>query len=356
MNEPQIVYNDDISLRDYILKGRDYLSEVIRYWYIPAAFALLVIAYQLYKHSKFVPEYPAIVTFSVDEDEGGSSSGLSGMLSQFGLGGVRPARYNFDKILELSQSRRVVQDALFDKTTIDGKEDFLANHVIRIYDMKFFEDQESFYFSHDSIDGFDRRENEVLVTLYNMVIGPPEQAELALMTADYNEDSNIMSLTASTIHETLSIELAIRGFRSLSDYYITKAIEKSLKTYEIVTTKRDSILGVLRSTEYRLANFKDSNRNILMRTDQVGELRLHRDVSALNAMYAEVLKNTEIADFSLRNKTPFIQVIDAPIAPIFPTQSSLLRKIIIGLILGGGLGVVIVSARKAYRDIMQKSS
>src|SRR5688572_3835721 len=109
MNEPQVVYNDEISLRDYILKGRDYFYEVLRYWYVPATIALLVAGYQVYKYVRFVPQFPATVTFSVDEDEGGSQSGLTGMLSQFGLGGIRPTRYNFDKILELSRSRRVIQ-------------------------------------------------------------------------------------------------------------------------------------------------------------------------------------------------------------------------------------------------------
>ena len=89
-----------------------------------------------------------------------------------------------------------------------------------------------------------------------------------------------------------------------------------------------------------------------MRTDQVTEQRLSRDLSANAAMYAEVLKNTEMADFSLRTKTPFIQVIDAPIAPIPPTQVSLLRKLFIGAFLGGLIGLVFVSGRKFYRDVM----
>src|SRR5688500_539856 len=173
MEEYQQVREEETSLRDYILKAREYFREVLCYWYIPSALALLVAAYQVYKYYQHVPLYSATITFLVDEDEGGGSSALTGMLSQFGLGSVRPARYNFDKILELSRSRRVVQESLFSKITIDGKEDFLANHLIRIYEFhnNIGDGEGTFYFTHDSLALFSRRENEVLKSIYHFIIG-----------------------------------------------------------------------------------------------------------------------------------------------------------------------------------------
>src|SRR5688500_2227383 len=177
MEEYQQVREEETSLRDYILKAREYFREVLCYWYIPSALALLVAAYQVYKYYQHVPLYSANITFLVDEDEGGGSSALTGMLSQFGLGSVRPARYNFDKIMELSRSRRVVQQSLFTRVSIDGKADFLANHIIRIYDFKINteegDDDSPFYFTHDSLPAFSRTENEVLISIYNFIIGPP---------------------------------------------------------------------------------------------------------------------------------------------------------------------------------------
>jgi hypothetical protein len=292
----------------------------------------------------------------VDEDEGGGNSGLAGMLGQFGLSGVRPVRYNLDKILELSKSRRVVQETVFSNVTVDGNQDFLINHIIRIYDINVPEDgkarEQPYQFQHDSIEGFSIYENSVLLTVYNLIIGPPQHPEDALLNADYNENTNIMSMTASTTNEELSFVLATHAFESLSNYYISKAIEKSLKTYKIVSHKRDSVLAELRSKEYSLANFRDTNRGMMMRVDNVPESRLQRDVAALSTMYAEVLKNAEVADFSLRNKTPFIQVIDQPILPIRPVTLSLWRQLAIGLIIGGLIGVLLISARKLIRDLM----
>jgi hypothetical protein len=361
MEEKQITHDEEISLRDLILKLKSFTQEVIRHWTIPAICILITLGFQAYQYFTFVPTYPARITFSVDEDEGGSSPGLTGILGQFGLGSVRPSRYNLDKILALSKSRRVIEHTLFSKLVLSGKDDFLANHMIREYklnnpDRDDASGNEGFLFTHDSLTHFSRDENEMLMTLYGFIIGPPDDPKKALITADYNEDTNIMSLDVTTTNEELSLALAQRMFESLSDYYINKAIEKQLKTYTVVSAKKDSVLTVLKSTEYQLANFKDSHQGLMMRTDQVSELRLQREITALSAMYAEVLKNTEVADFSLKNKMPFIQVIDSPLFPIQPTLFPLKRKLIIGILIGGIIGSAIVIGRRILKDIMAENN
>jgi hypothetical protein len=340
---------DEITLGELIRKVREWIDEVWRQKKLPIALALLGAAIMSYTWFSYTPVYPATITFSVDEDEAGAGGGLTSLLGQFGLGGVRPTRYNLDKILALSKSRRVIQDAFFKRVTIDGQTDYLANGLLREYKLDRIDDKE-FRFTHDSLPAFGRDENDRLVALYELVVGPPEKPKKALVTADYNEDSNIMSLTAATTHEVLSFELAQGLFESLSNYYVNKAIEKQLKTYRIVSAKRDSVMTVLRSAEYQLASFKDRGRGLVFRTDQITEMRLQREITALAAIYTEVAKNTEVADFALRNKTPFIQVIDAPVYPLRPVVYSLPRKILIGLILGGFIGALVVIVRKTIRE------
>ena len=133
MEEKQPTYNEEISFRDHDLKIKSFIREVRLHWYIPAVCIALALAIQTYRYLTFIPEYPARITFSVDEDEGGSNAGLTSILGQIGLGSVRPSRYNLDKIMALSKSRRVIEHTLFYKTTVEGKEDFLANHLIRQY-------------------------------------------------------------------------------------------------------------------------------------------------------------------------------------------------------------------------------
>src|SRR6187551_3472523 len=177
MEEKQPTYNDEISFRDLVLKIKSFIREIFKHWTIPAVCIVLAVGFQMYKYLTFVPEYPAKITFSVDEDEGGSNSGLTGILGQFGLGSVRPSRYNLDKILALSKSRRVIEHTLFNKATIDGKEDYLANHLVREYQLNNSKENKKkgkadFYFTHDSLPLFGRDENEMLLSLYNFIIGP----------------------------------------------------------------------------------------------------------------------------------------------------------------------------------------
>jgi len=350
MQESPVPASDAITLMDLVRQIRLWIAEIIKNWYIAAFFVVLAVGYQVYKYSKYIPLYTATITFNVDEDEGGGNQGLTGILGQFGLGAVRPSRYNLDKILALSKSRRVIQESLFSKITMDGKEDYIANHLLTQYKLNLAADSKTsvFYFTHDSLQIFSPEENAMLLTLYGTIIGPPDQPKKALLTSSYNEDSNIMTLSVTTTNETISLALAQRMFDSLSKYYINKAIEKSLKTFSLVSMKRDSVLGVLKATEYQLASFKDAHRSMLMRTDQITELRLQREVAALSAMYAEVLKNVEVADFTVKNKTPFIQVIDTPLAPIQPARLSFLRMMLIGVIVGGFIGSALIIARRIY--------
>lgn len=343
--------DDDITLGDLVRRVQALWQEVWRHRRLPVVLALLGAAGMAINWMVYKPVYPATITFSVDEDEAGSGGGLTSLLGQFGLGSVRPTRYNLDKIMALSKSRRVMQEVFFRRVEADGRQDYLANILMQEYGLDEVNGK-PFAFRHDSLAQFNREENDQLMSLYQLVIGPPEQPKKALVGADYDEDSNIMSLTATTTREMLSYELASGLFRALSDYYVNKAIEKQLNTYRIVSAKRDSVLTALKSAEYQLAGFKDRTHGLILRTDQVAELRLQREVAALSAMYVEVVKNTEVADFSLRNKTPFIQVIDSPVYPIRPVIPSLPRKIILGLLLGGMAGAMGIVLRKVLRDAM----
>ena len=71
-----------------------------------------------------------------------------------------------------------------------------------------------------------------------------------------------------------------------------------------------------------------------------------------NELFQRDLCHRQSSLFSLRNKTPFIQVIDAPILPIAPVQLSLVRQIFIGLIIGGALGIAIIIGRKIFKGAM----
>ncbi len=167
-----------------------------------------------------------------------------------------------------------------------------------------------------------------------------------------DEETGIMTLAAKCNAPELSIQWLNSIYKNLSEYYIDKTIEKQLSTFKVVREKVDSIQNEILSKEMRLAKAKDSGRGIYTNQARLSEARLMRDLQILGLMQGEALKNLEIADFTLKTKTPFIQLIDAPILPLSPRGQSKLRGIIIGGILGGVIAVVFIIGRKIFKETM----
>lgn len=341
----------DLSLKTIYLKGRSIVSILWKQKKLPILLALLggAIALTIYYTTK--PVYPASLTFSVDEDEAGAGAGLTSILGQFGFGSVKPSRFNLDKILALTKSRRVIEQSLFSNIEINGDVDYIANHIWKLYELELPGKLKDVRFTHDSIPAFTAQENQMLLGVFGTIVGPRNNPKKALLMADYNEDSNIMSLQVVTKNPRLSFELVNHLYTALSEYYTQKSVEKQRRTLEIVTAKRDSVLAALKGSEYQLANFRDRNQGLYLLTDKVSELRIQRDIAALSGLYAEVIKNVEVADFSLRNKTPFIQVIDSPLEPIGPAPRSLPKRLVLGLFLGGLIGCLIVLGKTFLKEI-----
>ena len=355
---PPNSHSEEVTLRDLILQLRAYIREWKRNWLLILAFCLPALAFYLYRHFNTPPTYPATVSFMVNEDEGNTMSGMASILGQFGFGRVGASRYNLDKILELSRSKHLIQKTLFESIEVNGKEDYIANHLIESYELderwaKTIPELLDFKFTHDSIPIFNGHERKALKGTANLITGTPEDRDEALMANAYSEKSSIMRLSIESVSEPVSIALSNYLYDALSDFYVTKSTEQQKQTYEIMQGKKDSILQALRSSEYQLANFKETNRDLIGQTARLKELRLQRDVQALTIMYGEALKNMEIADFTLQNSTPFVQVIDRPFAPIKPETSSLVKSILLGILLGMFVGVCFVSGRKLVRDAVK---
>jgi len=353
--EPNQTYDDEITLKELILKVQEYWRELWRHWLLIGIITIPFLAFKVYKAVTTKPVFPASLTFMIDEDQGNRIGAMASLLGQFGLGGQR-GQYNLNKILEISRSRRVLQLALFCKAEIKGKEDFLANHLIAQSDLhEEWEDDTTglrgFYFQDGNVEQFDKIENKVLKKLQRMLNG--SQKEEGLYKTSYDEDTGIMELKMEARSEDLAIAIVDTIFAKLTTYYVKSSTEKSESTYNLLKEKSDSLAAAFSSAEYRLAEFLDKNRNVYSaREGYLQETRLNSEVQRLRIMYGETLKNLELADFSLKSETPFIAMIDNPIAPLQRVKPSLTMAVLFGSILGGMIGVTFVLGRKIYRDTM----
>jgi G-rich domain on putative tyrosine kinase len=354
----EMMEDDEITLKELILKLQEYFREVWNHKKLLFLIPIPVVLFMLYQAFTTPKVYPATLTFMVNEDEGGGIGGMGALLGQVLGGGAAGGKYNLDKILELSRTRKIMEEVLLDKATVDGQTDLLANHIIRINELhkdwnkSDNEKMHNFLFSQQDKQKFGDLENAVLLNLYGEMIGSGGQE--GVLSTGYGKETGIMKIKTQSRSEDLSIALANKVYEKLSNYYIKKTIEKQQKTYEVILQKVDSIKHLLDSKQYALANFKDSNRGLFTATAKVSETKLTQEVTALGMIYAKSLENLEMADFSLKIKTPFVQLIDAPVGPIEPVGKSKVMAIIMGGFLGAFLAITFILARKIYLDAMKE--
>lgn len=357
--------NDELSLGEIIQVFIDYFYEVVRNWFLIILFIIPPLLYFGYAAYSDIPTYSASSTFMLNDDDSGDITGIGGLLGSLGLGKGKKSESSLQKVLQLFESRRIIEATLFTKTVIDGKSDFFANYIIEQYGFHDIIEEsgkasrllelEDFRFSHAEIDSFSLDERTILAILYKKVSGDPVAGLSPMIASKLDEDSGIMKLSVTSRSEGLTIKMLETFYQKLSDYYINKTVEKQQKIKNIIQLKKDSIDVELTTAEFRLADFEDSNRNLVTVKGELKRTKLNRQKMILSAMYIEVIKHLEKADFALRQKTPYVQIIDPPRTPIFPSKKSLLIGILMGIALGAALGVVFVLVRKLVRDALAKT-
>lgn len=358
MKEQNYLEEDEITLKELILKIKEFFHEVINNWLLVVLISIPFVLILFYKTYKIPITYSSKLTFMMNDNENGGLGGLGGLAASFGLGGGN-GEFNLEKMLSLLKSRNIIQQGLFEKTEIDEKEDFFANHLIREYDLhdewEESKNLKGFLFKSDNPDKFSRVENLVLKILYSKVIGSAKIQ--GLLSSNINENTGIIMLKIKSTDEELSIKFLNTLFEKLSAFYVNKTIEQQQQTYDITKNKADSLLSIINYTQSTLLKIRDSQRNTILNQYRSEELKLEREYQMSLIAYGEAVKNKEIADFSLKSKTPFIQSIDLPIPPISPNKSLItyLKQIIIGGILGVFFAIAFIIGRKIYRDAMDES-
>jgi hypothetical protein len=354
MNPPY--QDEEITLRELLEKIKEYWTELWRkkWWII--LLTLPFMAYMGYKAVHTDTTYTAQLTYTLNDGSGGAGA-LAGLLGTFGLG--KGGKVNLDKIVALSKSRNIIHQVLFTAIPLDtmgGKTDFVANHLIGLYRLDALWSGESkdwtgFRFSGVDISQFSPDELYALKKLYGMIVGM-EKDNNALFGNGFSEETGILTMTATTVDEELSIKLVRLAFNYLKQYYISNTTSGSESTFSFVENKTDSIFSLLTQKEFQLSKFNDSHRNLTDPNLLTERRLLETEIFKLKTMYGEATKNRELADFSLSTGVPDISIIDEPLPPLDPRAPSLLIELIKGCLLGGLIASAFFLARKIVFDAL----
>jgi len=281
--------NDEISIKDLILKTQEYIKIIWSKKIALIAVSLLFGAGFALKAYLKPMTYTAELTFMVNEEDGGSLGGIGAILGQFGMGGSGGGASNFEKITEIARSGKICERTLMDSATVGGTTDLLANHIIKAYEM------------HE-----DWQEDTVLVDfLFTKPFAATKQYNIALnklivffkgakkpgiASIEFDEKSTILKIATTAIDQELSAALTNSWYDKIQVFYVLKSTESSKKTLEELTVKADSIFSLLNGAESGLATGSDK-LGLVKTYDRLPTSRSGRNLQMYGAMYAEVIKN-----------------------------------------------------------------
>ncbi len=337
---------EDISLSGIIQKLGTYKNELFSKWrwlvfgIIPFAIAGWIYAFVT------APTYIARTTFMLETSEEQSLPASLQVLSQFGLG--MPTGLNVYKIESLLQTRRVIGAALLDSANIDGKEDLLANHYLAIFGWQHDESLQDFKFKKNKLSELSFPEDSVLHIIYENIV----EDNLIIEVSDETE---IISIQVETKNELFTKYLAELLVKALSDFYIANITQKESEILETVESRVDSIAIALTGAEIRYTKWQDASHALIKAFGHLKELQLKREVTILNIMYAEAVKNLETARFNLQHKTPVLQVIDPPVLPLEENEIFPVLAIILGAFFWLCLSSIYIIFRNIIKDALAEN-
>ena len=340
-------YNDEIQLKDILIKLSEYKAYLLRRKLTIIAFSGLFFVLGVLVAISTDTEYSAELTFVVeDEKKGGSMGAMSGLASQFGfdLGGSS-ATFSQSNILELLKSRRVVEAALMKSGNVNGKNSLLIEHYLEINEIKkgWIESEFeviSFYDNltliHDSVSG--------LIWL--------QLIEEDLLVQLQSDDANIIKLSYVSLNQEFAKYFVEALIEQMSKMYVLHQTAQATNTLDFLQNRADSVFAELEIAEQEFAKVKDINQRIVKMSGRLKELQLMRKVEVLNAIYLEIVKNLELSKITLLNQTPIINIIDKPILPLEEEKLSIAVLGILGALLGGFLSVCFFIFRKLFKDAL----
>lgn len=271
------------------------------------------------------PVYTASCTFVLDEGKsGGGLSQYAGLAAMAGINigsGASDGLFQGDNIMELYKSRTMLQKTLLSYGTFDGKRDLLINRYIEINNLHgaWAKNPKLKSLSFDvPQDRFTRLNDSVMTA----VVSDINRNYLTVNRKD--KKSSIIQVDVKSKDEQFAKVFSDGVVATVNLFYVETKTKKSSDNLRILQRQADSVRNVLDASigGAALAIDANPNANPAMQILRVPSQRKQIDVQANSAMYAEIMKNLEIAKLSSRQDAPLIQMVDEPVYPLAKSQTS----------------------------------
>jgi uncharacterized membrane protein YraQ (UPF0718 family) len=282
--------------------------------------------YGYYVGKKVKPTYTAKITFFLSEERPQIPGGLGATAL---LQSTNTSFSNPKKLKEYSFTEKVGSQMVFKKYVFNGREDYLANHYLRL------------------ISGYNKSYFKEFTTVKEMSI--PDYLVFkqiltgikSMVAVDYNE-AEIYSITVTTGNEEFSKLLCECFYTNLIDYYIERATKKAKITVDFLEEKLAYVKAQLENSEFNLADYKDKANNLVTFKADLNETRYIRNKALLEVLYSQTATGLEASKTNLASITPLFQTIDEPHLPLLKNVVSTRNQFIMYMFIGVFIDILII--------------
>lgn len=340
--ENRVNPNEEISLKEFIAKGKEWYSYLLLQWKIIVvivfAGAILGLLYSLIKR----PVYTATLSFALEDEKAGGGIGSAlGLASSLGLdlGGSGGGMFTGSNLTELFKSRSMVEKTLLSSVNLHGKVISLAEMYIQ--NTKWRNDwkgnvklENINFLPNADRKNFTRAQDSILGVIYSNL------SNSSLLVAQKDKKISIVDINVSSGNELFAKYFCESLAMQVSNFYISTKSKKARINMAILERQTDSVRSELNGaiTGVAIATDNTFNLNPALNVRRAPSARRQVDVQANTAILTELVKQAELAKVTLRRETPLIQIIDKPILPLNKKEFGKVK----GIIFGGFFGFFII--------------
>ncbi len=338
--------NDEISFEDISVKLNVWISYLKLHWWkiIIAGFigGGLGYTYAYLKPKKFV----AKLTFLVEE--GKTGGGLASLAGQFGFdvgntGGS--SLLTGENLLLFLKSPGLVKEVLL--SSFDSTQKYsLADKYVEIYSLKKKWATNKLVSNNinfpPALKIHSRLQDSLLQGVVNGIILKELVAERPEKKATF------VTVQTTMLDESLSKLFCERLVNKATERYIVSKTIRQKTNVDRLQRRSDSIAALLNYKTYSTAveNEKALDVNPAYRSTTIMVEVMGRDKSMIASIYAEVVKNLEIAKIQLNQETPTIQVVDGIDLPLRISRTSKLQFLVVGAFISMAIVIGILTIKK----------
>ncbi|MBZ4041975.1 Wzz/FepE/Etk N-terminal domain-containing protein [Flavobacterium hibisci] len=346
------VKSDEITLKELILKGKEWWDYLLAQWKIILIAGIIGSALGLTYSIIKKPIYTATLSFAVEDEKGGGGlSGALGLASSFGidLGGNGGSIFTGSNLTELFKSRIMVEKTLLSPVTVNGKTISLAEMYIEnngwrkkwSNDPKFAKLE---FLPNPNRQLYTRVKDSILGKIFENL------SKGGLTVAQKDKKNSIISIDVSSENEFFAKYFCESLAKQVGEFYVETKSKKARMNMLILQRQTDSIRNELNSaiTGVAVANDNTFNLNPALNVRRAPSARRQVDVQANTAILTELVKQTELAKVTLRKETPLIQIIDRPILPLEKERFGKVKGIISGGLLFSFFSVIFFTCKKIF--------